>query len=122
MSSNCNSAIAVPTANGDAPARRLAIHARPRSAALARYRDPTPPDCADGLTCRQAAELERIQAHRGRTTWRLRRDGSLLVVVLGDRPLACDPPLYLVMRTDGSIAAAVRPQQPAGAAGHDDRD
>ena len=104
--------IAVQTANDDVPARRITIHARPRSTALARYRDPRPPAVPAGLTSREAAELERIRARLGRVGWRRRLDGRLLVVVFGDRPLASEAPLYLVMRADGTIALAVRPLTP----------
>ena len=86
MSTITTTTIAVQTAIPDPPARRVTIHARPRSTALARYRDPRPPAVAAGLTSRQAAELQRIRARRGRITWRQEGDGRLLVAVHGDRP------------------------------------
>ena len=103
---------AVQTAIPDPPARRVTIHARPRSTALERYRDPRPPAVAAGLTSRQAAELQRIRARRGRITWRQERDGRLLVAVHGDRPAVSDAPLHLLMRVDGTIALAIRPPAP----------
>ncbi len=42
MSTITTTTIAVQTAIPDPPARRVTIHARPRSTALARYRDPRP--------------------------------------------------------------------------------
>jgi hypothetical protein len=112
MSTITTTTIAAQTAIPDPPARHVTIHARPRSTALARYRDPRPPAVPAGLTSRQAAELQRIRARRGRITWRQERDGRLLVAVHGDRPLSCAAPLYLVMHADGTIALAIRPPAP----------
>lgn len=77
-----------------------------RSACLARYRSPRPPVAALGLSSRQAAEISRIHARCGRTTWAARDDGNVLVVVHGDHPQSADTPVYLVMRADGSIVRA----------------
>ena len=77
-----------------------------RSACLARYRSPRPPVAALGLSSRQAAEISRIHARCGRTTWAARDDGNVLVVVHGDHPQSADTPVYLVMRVDGSIVRA----------------
>lgn len=71
--------------------------------------NPTPLAAAADLTRRQAAELARISARHGHTTWHRRADGSLLVCVRGDWPTACDALLLLVMRADGTIAFAARP-------------
>ena len=95
--------------------RHIPVRAAPpraRSPALARYRHPRPPAVAAGLTSRQAAELQRIRARRGRITWRQEGDGRLLVAVHGDRPAASDAPLYLLMRGDGTIALAIGPPAP----------
>lgn len=84
---------------------------RATGAALARYRLPTPAPTTAGMTRRQAAELARIRERHGRTIVHRRADGTLAVGVLGRRALACEAPLLLVMRPDGTIAARVRPEK-----------
>lgn len=79
------------------------------STVLARYRTPTPPPTAAGLTGRQAGELARITDRHGRSTWRRRTDGSVLLAVLGDDPMPGEQPTYLILRSDGTIA---RPSTP----------
>ena len=74
--------------------------------ALARYRTSTPVRPVEGLSSRQAAEITRISARHGHTTWRLRADKTVLLAIHGDDPTASDQPTYLVLLIDGTI---VRP-------------
>ena len=69
----------------------------------ARYRNRETPTTPNGLTARQAGELERIGARLGRTTWRLRADNTVLLAVHGDQPAEDEQPLYLVLAADGTV-------------------
>lgn len=91
--------------------RPAARRSRPHenSSVLARYRTPTPPPTARGLTARQAGELARITDRHGASTWRRRPDGTVLIAVVGDDPMPGEEPTFLILRSDGTIARPGRP-------------
>ncbi len=90
------------TSRGRPPKQTVAV--------LARYRSPTPPLAAPGLTARQAGELARITDRHGASTWRRRPDGTVLLAVVGDDPMPGEQPTFLILRSDGTLARPGRPR------------